>query len=63
MGTRTITWTPARLEQLRKAYNDAVEAEQEQFTLRLKGEEPVELVTQYAKYLVEHLDGCLMSAC
>jgi hypothetical protein len=54
MDRSIIMWTVGKREALRKAYNEAVEKQLEIFPF-----EGDELVTDYAKYLLEFLDGNL----
>lgn len=49
--TKRIDFDRAKTRRLRAAYNRAVEAGKEQFTF-----EGNELLTSYAKYLLEYLD-------
>jgi hypothetical protein len=46
-----VTFTKAKVEQLRTAYKQAVAAQQEQFTFEGK-----EYLTRYAYYLLQYLD-------
>lgn len=50
-GQKQIEFTPEKAEQLRKAYNKAVEEKKDSFVFQ--GDE---FVTSYAKYLLEYLD-------
>ena len=52
---RTISWNAQSLRLLRQHYEAAKAAQQEQFTLLLEGEEPLEFVTADAHYLLEYL--------
>ncbi len=54
--TMLIAWTPAMRDNLRKAYDEAVAHESDQFTFAGHV-----FVTSYAKYLLEHLDGVFKS--
>lgn len=49
-----ITWTPERLAALKEAHARALERRQDSFTLEFC---PTPLVTDYAKYLIEFLEG------
>jgi hypothetical protein len=49
-----ICWTIQMRERLRKAFNTAVKAQQDTFVF-----EGNTFVTNYAKYLLEHLDNQL----
>lgn len=51
-----FTFTPAKREELRKAYNEAREAGVDTFVFH-----DHELVTDYAKYLLEYLDMVLVT--
>jgi hypothetical protein len=48
---REIAFTPAKRDQLRKAYDAAKAAGQDQFDF-----EGIELLVSYARYLLEYLD-------
>lgn len=52
--TNSIVFTPEKRDQLRAAYNQAVENNEDIFVF-----EGNELVTDYAKYLLMHLDDVL----
>lgn len=52
MANPTMTFTPDRLEELRMAYNQAIEAGQSMFVF-----DGHELLVTYASYLIEHLDA------
>lgn len=51
MNENTMTFTPDKVKALRKAYAMAVETEAESFIFDGR-----ELLTSYAKYLLEYLD-------
>ena len=50
MTQKTITLNPETYGRLKKAYDEAVANNQEQFTF-----EESELLTKFAKYLLEHM--------
>lgn len=56
MTKRTISWNARAVQLLRQHHDAAQAAQQEQFTLLLEGEEPIELVTAYSRYLLEYLE-------
>lgn len=54
MAHKQITWTKAKRDRLRLAYEQAVKDGKDIFTF-----EGDEFVTNYAKYLLQYLDGQL----
>lgn len=58
MNQGTIDWTRPKLDDLKKAYKSATEQGSDVFTFRDEDKE-YELVTSYAKYLIEFLEGRL----
>jgi hypothetical protein len=48
---RTVSWSREDLRDLKAAYTKAKEGKQKQFKFR-----DIDLVTGYAKYLIEYLD-------
>lgn len=48
----TITWTADKLKRLKGAYQQAVEATDDEFSF-----DGNQFVTNYAKYLIEYLEG------
>lgn len=50
--TASITWTPEKLKQLERMYAEAVASDTGQFVF-----EGHDLLTSYAKYLIEYLKG------
>lgn len=59
---RTINWNAEKLKALKKAYEAAIAKPghriNDAITVELPGErEPAEFVLNYAKYLIEYLDG------
>ncbi len=53
-----VDWTRPKLERLKKAYAEAVSNGASQFTVK-DGEKELPLVVDYAKYLIEYLEGVL----
>lgn len=51
-GTVIIDWTPDLLRKFKREYNKAVKTGAEQFTF-----DDHDFVTDYAKYLIEYLEG------
>lgn len=58
----SVTWEAKSIRKLRAAYNKAVKDGVGQFTLQLDGEPPLEFIVDYAKYLLEFLEGRIRSA-
>lgn len=52
---RNIAWTPAKLAQLKAAYEANKHAER--FKLNVQPEGEITLIPSYAKYLIEYLEG------
>lgn len=50
-GATPVNFTKAKLERLKKAYNQAAQSSQLEFKF-----EGLDYVTAYAKYLIEYLD-------
>jgi hypothetical protein len=50
----SIAWTKAKMKRLQKDYNKAVADHKDMFTFTDEGKQH-ELVTNYAKYLLEYL--------
>jgi len=57
---KTIAWTRPLLMKLKKAYREAKNADKDQFTFEVSAGETVDLVTNYAKYLIQYLDSVLL---
>lgn len=53
MATNSITFTPEKLAQLKKEYEEAVNNKQETFLFDGKHE----LLVDYAKYLIQYLES------
>jgi len=57
MNGQMVAWDRKKLDQLREAHSQAARERQDSFVLTLKPEGEIELVTSYARYLLQYLDS------